>query len=360
MTMQRRKFLGLMGLAGLGVGASSVAHAAGNKHFEGYPEANGVLFDAVKCIGCRKCEEGCNKVNNLPAPAKPFNDLTVLDAPRRTGSTNYTVVNKYQPEGGAKPVFRKNQCQHCQEPACASACFVKAFTKQPTGAVTYDESVCVGCRYCMMACPFNIPTYEYENALSPKIMKCHMCHFRIVEGKLPGCVESCPTGALTFGKRADLLKLAETRIAKYPELYKHHVYGQSEMGGTNWLYVSHVPFKDLGLREDLGVTAAPELTAGALAVVPVVAGLWPVILTGVYAVTKRQNKLAEDEKEAAVREAAEEAKAATQAEADAKLKAELAKKETALKKQMDAEIKKAVDAAVAQVKAEAEKTEEDA
>lgn len=115
-------------------------------------------------------------------------------------------------------------------------------------------------------------------------MKCHMCHFRIVEGKLLGCAEACPTGALTFGRRADLLKLAESRIAKYPELYKHHVYGEKEMGGTNWLYVSHVPFKDLGLREDLGVTAAPELTAGALAVVPVVAGLWPVILTGVYAV----------------------------------------------------------------------------
>lgn len=120
-----------MGLAGLRRRRHRRGPCRGNKHFEGYPEANGVLFDAVKCIGCRKCEEGCNKVNNLPAPAKPFNDLSVLDAPRRTGAADYTVVNKYQPAGSDKPVFRKNQCQHCQEPACASACFVKAFTSSP-------------------------------------------------------------------------------------------------------------------------------------------------------------------------------------------------------------------------------------
>jgi formate dehydrogenase iron-sulfur subunit len=304
MSISRRKFLGLIGAAGATTAMGGTALAAGNKKFEGHPGAYGVLFDATKCIGCRKCEAGCQKVNekDLPKPAVPFDDLKVLDTPRRTDAKTYTVVNKFVNAGAKGPVFVKKQCNHCMEPACASACFVKAFTKNATGAVTYDASLCVGCRYCMMACPFNIPTYEYNEPLTPRIMKCTMCHPRILEGKLPGCVEACPKEALSFGKRKDLIKAARDMIKTNPGMYIDHVYGETEMGGANWLYISGVPFANIGMREDLGVTSAPELTGGALAAVPVVAALWPVLLGGIYAVAKRNEKVA-----------AEEAKAAAQA-----------------------------------------------
>jgi len=166
MSISRRKFLGLIGTAGATVALGGVAQAAGNHHFEGYPDTYGVLFDATLCIGCRKCEAGCQKVNeqDLTKPEVPFDDLKVLDAPRRTSATAYTVVNKFADAGAKGPVFVKKQCNHCLEPACASACFVKAFTKNATGAVTYNANVCVGCRYCMVACPFNIPTYDYNKA----------------------------------------------------------------------------------------------------------------------------------------------------------------------------------------------------
>ncbi|TES92206.1 MAG: 4Fe-4S dicluster domain-containing protein [Desulfobacteraceae bacterium] len=304
--MSRRKFLGWIGAAGLGTALGGTARAATTKHFKGYPDSRGVLFDSVLCIGCRTCEEACNKVNELPPPDRPFNDLSVLNEKRRTTPKTYTIVNQYYSSKG--PLFRKIQCNHCLEPACASACFVRAFTKTKEGAVIYDSSVCVGCRYCMVACPFEIPTYEYDKALDPRVVKCTMCYPRVIKGLLPGCVEICPTEALYFGKRKDLILIARERIRRYPDRYVDHVYGEHEMGGTNWLYLSGVPFKEIGMREDLGVTPAPELTSGALAVVPMIVGLWPVFLTGIYAMTKRKEKIAKTEQEEAVALALEKIK----------------------------------------------------
>ena len=302
MAISRRKFLGCLTAAlGTTTGVGALAHAASNKDFNGYPNSFGVLHDSTKCIGCRKCEEACNTVNELGKPDTPFDDLTVLENKRRTDEDVYTVVNKF---GG---VFAKIQCNHCQEPACASACFVKAFKKDKTGAVIYDESLCVGCRYCMVACPFNVPAYTYNDPLTPKVTKCTLCHPLISEGKLPGCVEICPKEALVFGKRADLINLAWKRITEKPDNYIRHVYGEHEMGGTSWLYIAGVPFEQIGMREDLGTTSAPELTAGALASVPIVVGLWPVLLTGVYAIAKRRDKIAKEEQETAVREAIDHA-----------------------------------------------------
>jgi formate dehydrogenase iron-sulfur subunit len=192
MSISRRTFLGWLGAAGVGTTLGRPAQAAGTANFTGYPDALGVLFDATRCIGCRKCEEACNKVNELPAPVKPFGDLAVLEHRRRTDAKTYTVVNRYENVPGAKgPLYRKIQCNHCLEPACASACFVRAFAKNSNGAVTYDESVCVGCRYCMIACPFEIPAYEYDKAFTPRIMKCTFCQPRLLKGQLPGCVEIC-------------------------------------------------------------------------------------------------------------------------------------------------------------------------
>jgi formate dehydrogenase iron-sulfur subunit len=297
MSISRRKFLCWIGAAGLGSVVGKSALAAGNKHFEGYPESFGILHDISLCVGCRSCEAACNKVNDLPVPGKPFTDLSVLNEKRRTTATAYTVVNQYKVTGKKIPLFRKNQCNHCLEPACASACFVRAFKKTETGAVTYDSTVCVGCRYCMVACPFEIPAYEYNEPLTPRIMKCTMCYPRLIKGQLPGCVEACPKEALTFGKREDLIRIARDRFNKYPGRYIDHIYGESEMGGTSWLYISSVPFSQIGMREDLGITPAPELTHGALSAVPLIVGLWPVFLTGIYAISKRKEKIFQQELE---------------------------------------------------------------
>lgn len=349
--MKRRHFLGLLGAVGVTLGSGVSAKAASSADIKGLPNAGGVLFDATRCIGCRKCEAACNQVNSLPAPAKAFDDLSVLDAPRRTDAKSYTVVNKYLPEAGKPPVFRKIQCSHCIDPACASACFVAAFKKMETGAVVYDESVCVGCRYCMVACPFNIPAYEYDKAFTPRVMKCTLCHPRILEGKLPGCVEACPKEALLFGKRRELLNIAWDRIGGNPGRYVEHVYGEREMGGTSWLTIAPKPsFAALGMDEGLGTASAPELTSGALAAVPAVAGIWPVLLTGLYAINKRKDKIAEAEKQAAV--AAAIAKAS--ADAEAKLAEELAKAEVAGKRRIEVEVKKALEAAATAAAAEGE------
>ncbi|MGA6926381.1 MAG: 4Fe-4S dicluster domain-containing protein [Desulfosarcina sp.] len=346
MSLSRRRFLGWIGAAGLTAAAGRKASAATTQHFEGYPDAEAVLHDITLCIGCRRCEAACNAVNDLPAPDKPFTDLTVLDHDRRTTAKTYTVVNR-KPGDNNQPVFLKTQCNHCLEPACASACFVKAFTKTDEGAVVYDASVCVGCRYCMIACPFEVPTYEYDKALSPRIMKCTMCHPRLLEGKLPGCVESCPTEALLFGKRRDMLQIARQRIIRRPDKYVDHIYGEREMGGTAWLYLSGVPFENIGMRMDLGETPAPELTAGALGAVPMVVGLWPVLLTGIYAMSKRRDKIAAEEKALAVSTARSEA----DQEAATKLEEALEK----AKQERAAAIQKAVKEALdAEAKARAE------
>jgi Fe-S-cluster-containing dehydrogenase component len=354
MSISRRKFLGWLGAAGLGTTlGQKTARAASNKHFSGYPQSNGVLFDNTRCIGCRKCEDSCNKVNELPEPDRSFGDLALLDTKRRTTPKAYTVVNRYDNTVSERgPLYRKIQCNHCLEPACASACFVSAFKKTKTGAVTYDASVCVGCRYCMIACPFEIPTYEYDSAFSPRVMKCTMCFPRISKGLLPGCVEACPTEALSYGKREDLLRIGRERIRKFPDRYVNHIYGENEMGGTSWLYLSHVPFKEIGMREDLGVTPAPALTSGALSVVPMVVGLWPVLLGGVYAINKRKEKIEKQEKEQAVAAAME----AAETEAKAKMKEAMAFAEKQKEKAIEKAVSQALEEAAKAAEEEAPET----
>ena len=349
MGVSRRKFLEWVGAATVGSATmmGSNALAGSNKQFKGYPGSVGVLHDITRCIGCRKCEEACNQVNDLPEPELPFDDQTVLDASRRTSAAAFTVVNRYEGNQAQPMVFAKNQCNHCLEPACASACFVRALKKDKTGAVVYDASLCVGCRYCMIACPFNIPAYEYDEPLTPRIRKCHLCQFRLIEGKLPGCVLSCPTEALTFGTRDRLLKIARKRIDQYPDRYVDHIYGEFEMGGTSWLYLSPQPFSHIGMREDLGNQSAASLTAGPLKAVPIVVGLWPVLLTGIYAISKRKDKIAQQERIEAV--------ATTVADANEEMKTKLAE----LKEKMTREKEAAINLEVKKALKEAAEKEEE-
>ncbi|MDH4205413.1 MAG: 4Fe-4S dicluster domain-containing protein, partial [Desulfobacteraceae bacterium] len=310
MGITRRHFLGWMG-SGIGSNflLSSNSGAVTTKHFTGYPGSKGVLHDISRCIGCRKCEDACNKVNNLPLPERPFDDLKVLELQRRPHAKEYTVVNQFFPPAMKSPVFVKKQCNHCLEPACVSACFVKALKKSEAGVVTYDPSLCVGCRYCMIACPFNIPAYEYDDPITPKVMKCNLCQPRIQKGLTPGCVEICPKEALTFGTREDLIKIARQRIQRYPGRYVDHIYGEHEMGGCSWLYISNVRFSDIGMSEDLGVISAPQLTSEILAMLPIVVSMGLVSLTGIYAISKQKDRIATEEKLEAINRIANDAQA---------------------------------------------------
>jgi Fe-S-cluster-containing dehydrogenase component len=164
------------------------------------------------------------------------------------------VINRYYPgalddRGELVPNFVKIQCMHCQDPACASACITGALTKKDNGSVHYDVDRCIGCRYCLVACPFEIPAYDYHDPLTPQVRKCTFCFDRLAQGQMPGCASICPTEAITFGKRSTLLELAKTRIANDPGRYKDHVYGEHEAGGTCWLYVTGEPLDKLGFLE---------------------------------------------------------------------------------------------------------------
>jgi Fe-S-cluster-containing dehydrogenase component len=216
----------------------------------------GVLVDTTLCVGCRKCEEACNKINEeLPRQSpKSFEDQTVFAKRRRMDAGTFTVVNRYG------NVFAKFQCMHCLQPACVSACIVGALSKEANGAVTYDSWKCIGCRYCMVACPFQVPAYEYHNALTPKVRKCIFCfEKRLAKGETPACVSACPMQVMTFGKRTDLIRQGETKIRENPDRYVQHLYGRDEVGGTAWMYLSSVPFDKIDLPT-LGYHPVPGFT----------------------------------------------------------------------------------------------------
>lgn len=250
MQLSRRHFFKFMGA---GASAAVLPSSVGAWESKAPPDPYGCLVDLTRCVGCRKCEEACAEVNGLPTPERVNCQCTIFDKKRRPDHKAYTVVNRYftgKLDGFDKPLptFAKVQCMHCQDPACVSACIVGALTKDETGAVRYDVDKCIGCRYCMVACPFEIPAYEYDNPITPKVMKCTFCYDRISkDGGVPGCATICPTEAITFGKRASLLKVAKKRLKENPGGYIDHVYGEREVGGTSWLYISSVPFETVNL-----------------------------------------------------------------------------------------------------------------
>lgn len=294
MATSRRDFLKLLGVLGA-TGTMCPKPLQAGMGSGPSPQWWGMLTDLTLCIGCRKCEFACKDANGLPNQAiESFEDKSVFEQKRRTDTENFTVVNRYESnETLANPVFVKSQCMHCHEPACASACPVKAIQKTDDGPVVYDPATCIGCRYCMMACPFSIPTYTYDNPFAPVVRKCSMCFKKVSrEGGLPACARVCPVEAITFGKRNDLLALAHEKIRNHPDKYVPHVYGEHEVGGTSWLYIGPRPFEEIGFRTDLGTTPYPDLTGGFLSIIPLVVTIWPVALLGVYSLTRSHKKTA--------------------------------------------------------------------
>jgi formate dehydrogenase beta subunit len=290
MTIGRRGFLKGVGAAGGALlGASGAPARAATQASDGGVEFNGMLIDTTKCIGCRACEAACNETNKLPKPKVDLYSDSVFVEKRDTTPDAFTVVNRYANEKKPdEPFFVRRQCMHCNQPGCASACLVKAFEKTKEGAVIYHGNRCMGCRYCMISCPFDAPKYQYDSPL-PYVRKCTFCYDRQKEGKQPACAEACPTGATLFGKKRELLETARSRIYTEPGKYHPHLYGEHEVGGTGWLYITGAPPEKLGMQGNLGTTPQPELTKGFLYGVPLVFVLWPSILFGLNYMIKEKD-----------------------------------------------------------------------
>lgn len=241
---------------------------------------HGLLIDTTLCVGCEMCAEACKEQNNLPG-----------DPGTHLNADNYTVVDEYK-----HGYYMRHLCMHCDEPTCVSVCPVSAIHKHPEGNVTYDPHVCMGCRYCVQACPFNIPKYSW-NSLLPVIQKCNLCYERTSKGQQTACAEACPTGATVFGEVEDLRDLARKRFTERPDEYVHELMGDDEVGGTSVMYISDVPFDQLGFPKDLPHRPLPELTWAALSKVPDVFLLGGTFLFGVNWVIRRRMEVAQMEAE---------------------------------------------------------------
>jgi formate dehydrogenase iron-sulfur subunit len=234
------------------------------------------IFDATRCIDCRACMVACSVENNIA-----MNKTRIWVA-------GVGVTGEFPNLERSSMVYH---CMHCTEPDCLSACPVGAYTKRPDGPVLYDPSKCIGCRYCMNACPFGVPHFDYDKGLidGAFIDKCTMCPQRIDNGQEPACVATCPTDALVFGEREDLLKEAHARIAAHPDRYIDHVYGETENGGTSYLILSHVPFSELGLPP-LNSTPVKDVSEAVMGVTIPFALTWGAVLTGVSVGVHEYNK----------------------------------------------------------------------
>lgn len=296
----RRDFLKKSAVIGAGVtGLSTATAKAGPKNVLS-PDRMGVLVDTTVCVGCRNCEWACKTAHNLPAgDLESYEDRKILEEKRRPDHKALTVVNEYSPGKNSNlPVDVKFQCMHCDHPACVSACIVGAFSKQENGSVIWDTDMCIGCRYCMAACPFQVPAFEYDKAIQPLIMKCDFCFERTKEGKLPACVEICPVEALTYGTRTELIRVARERIKRNPDRYVDHIFGEYEVGGTAWMYLANKDFVELGFPK-LGDKPAPGVSESiqhgifAYFVPPV--SLYA-LLGGIMWISKRRKELDQEEK----------------------------------------------------------------
>jgi len=287
----RRRFLKLAGAATGGVGLQAVLPAkakavlSSDERAERHARDPVLLIDLTRCVGCGSCVAACKLENELEwRRGEPS-----LGPRAELAASNWTVVaTEAGGDGDGRTRYVKRQCLHCLEPACASACPVRALRKEPLGPITYDVDKCIGCRYCLMACPFGVPTFEWDRPIS-SVSKCNLCFERTSRGEATACAAACPVKAITFGPRGRLLEEARDRLAAEPERYVPHVYGESEVGGTSVLYVSDVAFSELGFDEGLPDEPLPDFTWKETRLIPSVAAGLGAALIALY--VRRQKAL---------------------------------------------------------------------
>ena len=238
-----------------------------------------LLYDATLCIGCKQCEQACAEENKLPYDDK-------VAAETQQSDHKFTVVLTKNDK------YMRRLCMNCEDPACASVCPVAALRKTPDGPVIYEASRCMGCRYCMVACPFGVPKYEWGK-LNPKVQKCTMCGInRVSHGKQTACAEICPTAATKFGDREQLLAEARKRISDNPSNYVPHIYGVNEVGGTSVLLLSSLEFSEFGYPKALPEDPLPLRTYKVLSRIPDFVPLGTIMLGGVWWITHRREEVA--------------------------------------------------------------------
>ena len=256
-----------------------------------------MLIDLTRCIGCRACQAACKQWKDLPA--ETTRNTGSYQNPPRLSANTLTLIDFRELEredGSLTWSFIKQGCMHCEEPGCVSACTVGALVKRPDGPVVYDSYKCIGCRYCMYACPFEVPTFEWDKTLS-LVSKCDFCVDRLDAGMEPACATVCPTDAIQFGDRNELLSIAYERIYGTDGRYVQHVYGEHEVGGTSVMYISDIPFEELGfptLSDESPAHASEEI----MHATPTIAVGMALTLSGVYWAVKRRIKLQSEHSDA--------------------------------------------------------------
>jgi formate dehydrogenase iron-sulfur subunit len=235
-----------------------------------------LLIDIKRCIGCRGCVSACKEAHGIPGG----------DADVELSATALTAMVDATDERHVRKL-----CMHCATPSCASVCPVGALAKTSLGPVTYDGRRCLGCRYCMVACPWNVPRYQW-NAAAPLVKKCDMCVERLARGEVPACVEICPAEATVTGTRDAMLAEARRRIADDPQGYYPHVYGETEAGGTSVFFLSPVSFESLGFKGGLSGAPLPALTRQALEKIPGVVSIGGAMLFAIWWITHRREEVA--------------------------------------------------------------------
>jgi len=240
----------------------------------------GMLIDVTRCVGCERCVSACVEANGLDADKAEYDKATSVDG---LSDNRFTTI--VQIEGRNV----KKACMHCLEPSCVSACLVGGLTINKDGAIVYDEDKCIGCRYCMLSCPFHIPRYEWSKK-APFVKKCELCEDRLAEGKIPACAEVCPQDVILFGERSQLLKEAHRRIRNNPEKYINHVWGESEHGGTKVLYLSDVDLASLDWPEEHR-ESIPHMVEPVVEATPYIAGSVLAGVAGLNWIVKRRMAL---------------------------------------------------------------------
>jgi len=248
-------------------------------------ESPAILIDTTLCKGCERCVAACKEENDLNKD-RPWSGQGSIDG---LSASRYSTVLRLEQDH-----FVLQQCRHCLEPACVSACLVGAMQRTPEGPVIYDADRCMGCRYCLLACPFGIPRYEWASA-APLVHKCTMCYHRQQNGNEPACVEACPEQATVFGPRAKLLQEAHRRLAAEPHKYVQRVWGEHEVGGTSVLYISDIDLGFLGWSPRMAATPLPELTWASLEKVPPVILGMTTLMVGLHWVIGRRMKVAAEQ-----------------------------------------------------------------
>jgi formate dehydrogenase iron-sulfur subunit len=245
-----------------------------------------ILTDVTRCIGCEECVAACKKANHTGDDDAPWK---WQGGAEELSSTRWTTIALTEGR------YVRVQCRHCLDPACAAACPVGALHTTESGAVAYDAAICMGCRYCLLACPFRLTRYEWDSPV-PRVRKCILCYDAIVAGRLtqPACTSACPTEATVFGERDALLAEAHRRIGAEPGKYVPHVWGEHEVGGTSVLYISDVELTAAGWPARLPDHAVPELATRVLGTVPATFLTVGAAMAGIHWVVRRRDRLAEE------------------------------------------------------------------